>query len=404
MRTSSSVCASSGGAFRCRSPTLPAETVTAAFFAYRDSAQRRRALAAERGSAERYALFGLDQLAERGVAIRHNLERTGPPPAWARVSGGGLKRALEAAGGYAGDFATVLGSGRQLNRAEVVLSTVDTVGIPLMLLRRAGYVRPPLVYVAIGLPERLAQLRSERMRRLYASSIGSCAAVVAYSQHEAEDIGRWVERNGSRARVEFVPFGVDSRSFAPDGAEATGEVVSVGVDPHRDFDLLVRVATRMPDVRFRIVTTAARARGLHARPDNVALETDVPFDEMRRRLAEARLVALPVRENSYSGATTVLLQAMALAKPVVVTRTRAIATGYGLVDGENVRFVAPGDEDGFERALAEVLRDEWHARALGASARVTIERELGWERYVDRMEALLRDAAAGRAPSGSESR
>ena len=90
---------------------------------------------------------------------------------------------------------------------------------------------------------------------------------------------------------------------------------------------------------------------------------------MRRRLAEARVVALPVRENSYSGATTVLLQAMALAKPVVVTRTKAIATGYGLVDGENCRLVAPGDEAGFERALCAVCCATSSTRALSARAR-----------------------------------
>ena len=73
-----------------------------------------------------------------------------------------------------------------------------------------------------------------------------------------------------------------------------------------------------------------------------------------RRLERGRVVALPVRDNSYSGATTVLLQAMALAKPVVVTRTSAIATGYELEDGENVRLVAPGDGASFGRVLAEV--------------------------------------------------
>ena len=118
---------------------------------------------------------------------------------------------------------------------------------------------------------------------------------------------------------------------------------------------------------------------------------------MRARLAGARVVALPVRENSYSGATTVLLQAMALAKPVVVTRTRAIATGYGLVDGENCRLVAPGDDEAFERSLAELLGDEEQARAIGVAARTTVERDLSWQRYVDRLqEALL--AAAGAPP------
>jgi len=382
---------------------LTAAAMPSVFCFFRDSPQRRRALAAEPGAAERYVLFGLDQLRERGFQARHNLESAAAPPPWARLSGGAMKRALETAGGYGGDFATVLASLRLANRADVVHSTVDTVGIPLMLLKRAGRLRPPLVYVAIGLPERLALLRTERMRRLYASALASCTAVVAYSEKEAEDIRQWMARQGGGdVRVEFVPFGVDTSGFAPEGRIATSGVVSVGADPHRDFGLLLRIATRMPEVAFRIVTTADHVRALPSPPANVALESDLPFEQMRRRLEAARLVALPVRENSYSGATTVLLQGMALGKPVVVTRTSAIATGYGLVDGENARLIEPGDEAGFEKAVADLLRDDFHARALGASARVTVERELTWERYVSRIEQLLRDAAAVQRPSRSE--
>ncbi len=377
--------------------------MTAVFFTFRDSRQRRRALEASPGSAERYVLSGLDQLASRGFSVAHNLERGGTPPRWAAFAGSAFKRGLERAGGYGGDFATVLGSLATANRADVVLSTVDTVGIPLMLLKRAGRLRPPLVYVAIGLPERLAQLRSQRMRRLYASALGSCACVIAYSEFEARELRSWLARHGFASRVEFVPFGVDAESFRPTRDPAAFDVVSVGADPHRDFELLLRVAARMPETTFRIVTSADHARQLATVPGNVTIETDLPFEEMRRRLTEARVVALPVRENSYSGATTVLLQAMSLGKPVVVTRTQAIAIGYGLVDGENCRLAAAGDEAGFERALAGVLRDDFHARALGSSARTTVERGLTWERYVDRIEGLLLDAVEARRPSRSES-
>lgn len=377
--------------------------MTAVFFTFRDFPQRRRALAATPGSAERYVLSGLDELAARGLSVGHNLERTSAPPRWARTAGDAVKWGLERAGGYGGDFATVLASLRRANRADVVLSTVDTVGIPLMLLARAGRLQAPLVYVAIGLPERLAQLRSERMERLYASALGSCASVIAYSEYEADELRRWLDRHGFATRVEFVPFGVDAESFEPVRGPAAFDVVSIGGDPHRDFALLLGIAERMPAMSFRIVTSAEHARHLSGTPDNVVIETDIPFEAMRRRLGEARVVALPVRENSYSGATTVLLQAMALGKPVVVTRTQAIATGYGLVDGENCRLVAPGDEAGLERALVGVLRDEFHARALGSSARTTVERGLTWERYVDRIEELLRDAASAPRPSRSES-
>jgi glycosyltransferase involved in cell wall biosynthesis len=363
--------------------------VTRIFFAYRDSPQRRHALAAELGSPERYVLFGADELRARGHEIRHNLERP-TSPGWARALGPTVKRGLELAGGYGGDFATVLASLREANRADVVLSTVDTVGIPLMLLRRAGRLRPPLVYTAIGLPERLTQLRSARMRRLYAVALARCSALLAYSAQEADDIGGWLREQGQQRSVLFVPFGVDVGAFQPGDRPPSRDVVSVGADPHRDYGLLLEVASSLPSATFTVVMTGEHARALLARiPPNMTVEVDLPFDEMRRRLREARVVALPVRENSYSGATTVLLQAMALGKPVVVSRTRAIADGYGLVDGENCRLVHPGDAAGFSKSVAHVLRDDLHARALGSTARMTVERTLTWDRYVGRIEAAI---------------
>ena len=368
---------------------------TSILYLFRDSLQRRAALELEPGSAARYSLSGMDQLAQRGYAIRHNLERSAPPP-WARVTGGALKRGLERAGGYGGDFATVLSSLGRVNQADVVFSTVDTVGIPLMLLARGNAVRSPFVYAAIGLPERLAQLRSRRMERLYAGALGEAAAIVTYSRYEADVLVSWLRERGADVPVEFVPFGVDTKAFHPVSTPPDVDVVSIGVDPQRDFELLFAVARTLPETSFLVVTTADRARSFGNKPANVAVETDLPFDQMRRRLERARVVALPIRDNSYSGATTVLLQAMALAKPVVVTRTAAIATGYGLEDRHNVLLVPPGDERGFGRALGELLDDEPGARALGARARATTEETLTWERYVARIEALL-EAAVGAA-------
>ena len=368
--------------------------MTSVFYLFRDSPQRRSALALEPGDPARYALYGMDELAERGWAVRHNLESAAPGRA-AAVAGATMKRGVEAAGGYGGDFATVLASLREANRADVVLSTVDTVGIPLMLLARAHAVRVPFVYVAIGLPERLARLRSRRAERLYAGALACASAVVAYSEHEAESLGIWLRDRGADVPIAFVPFGVDVDAFRPDDAAPDIDVVSVGADPHRDFVLLLAVARALPEARFLVVTNPEHARRLGELPPNVSVETDLPFEQMRDRLGRACVVALPVRDNSYSGATTVLLQAMALAKPVVVTRTAAIAAGYGLVDGENLRFAAPGDAATFASAVAGLLADGGRATTLGAHARRTVETSLSWDRYVGELDSVLR-AAAGR--------
>jgi glycosyltransferase involved in cell wall biosynthesis len=358
--------------------------VATVFFAFRDAPERRAALHAGEGL-DRYRLFGLDEIAARGARVRHNLERRGAPPLWARTTALFVNRALRLAGGYGGDFASTLASLRKANEADVVFATTDTVGIPLILLKRVGLLRPPLVYAAIGLPERLAQLRSRPLQRLYRGAFRRAAAIVAYAESEADWLQNWLA--GAAQAVRFVPFGVDVKAFSPDLAgRQEADVVSVGADPRRDFELLCAVAARHPDLSFRIVATRERARSLGTPSANVTVETDLSLEQVRDRLAAARVVALPVRRNSYSGATTVLLQAMALAKPVVVSRTDAISKGYGLEDGVNCRLVEPGDANSFERAVLETLQE---SGSLGSHARETVVRDFSWERYTDTLWEIL---------------
>jgi glycosyltransferase involved in cell wall biosynthesis len=369
-----------------------------AFVLYRDSALRREALRAPVGDPSRYSLYGLDELARAGLEVRHDLEPEFEPGRGARVVARVLDRGVRLGGGYSGDFARVVSSLRELNRADVVFSTVDTVGIPLALLGRFGRVRPPVVYAAIGLPERLEQLRGPAARRLFAEAFRRLHTIVAYGWGEVDELRAWLGDKGPR--VEFVPFGVDTEHFSPDtSAQPDVDVVSIGADPLRDFTLLLDLARRLHERTFRIVASVDNARALGSTPPNVTVDVDVPFGRIRERLLRARMVALPVRENTYSGATTTLLQAMACGKPVVVTGTAAIARGYHLEDGANCRLVASGDLTVLEQAVTGVLDDPALAAGLGLQARETVERHLTWARYANEMRQLLVDAADGTTAS-----
>jgi glycosyltransferase involved in cell wall biosynthesis len=348
------------------------------FFAFRDAPERRAALRSP-GALDRYRLFGMDEIRARGADVRHNLKRDGGPPLWARALGKVTNVFVDAVGGYGGDFASAFASLRTANRADVVFATADSLAIPLLLLKRAGLVRSPVVYTPIGLPERLVQVRR---RRLYASALRRARTIVTYSRAEAEWLRNWI----GGGDVVFVPFGVDVEAFRPAPQKPDVDVLSVGADPRRDFELLRQIALRRHELTFRIVATKEQIAALGPLPSYVSAESDLSLEEVRDRLGGARVIALPVLPNSYSGATTVLLQAMAMAKPVVVSRTDAVADGYGLEDGVNCRLVEPGDLEAFERALLDVLADPGD---LGARAREIVERNFTWERYIDALWDIL---------------
>jgi glycosyltransferase involved in cell wall biosynthesis len=370
------------------------EAAVRAFFFYADTPRRRAALATRPGSAERYALYGLDQLARRGVAVAHNLERLGPLPAWTRTLDHAVNWALAHAHGTGGDLAPALAWRREANASDVVVATIDRLGIPLTFLAQGRILRAPLIYVSVGLPERLERLQG-RIRSMHVSALRHARAFVAYSAAEADAIREQVVGVGSGATVSFVPFGVDPSFFRPahEPAGAGQHVVSVGADPHRDYPLLLSVAARRPEWSFRLVVSKEAMRTLGDLPRNVRVESELPLGAVRDRLASADVVALPVLENSYSGATTTLLQAMACARPVVVSRTAAIANGYGLVDRENVRLVRPGDVDAFGAALDELCADRASAADLGRRARDHVVRTLSWDRYVGALHGILTSVA-----------
>jgi glycosyltransferase involved in cell wall biosynthesis len=257
------------------------------------------------------------------------------------------------------------------------------------LLTAARFIRSPIVYAAIGLPERIERL-DERAAERYAQAFRRVHTIVAYGWGEVEALRAWL---GNEAPpVQFVPFGVDTAVFRPPSlAVVDTDVVSVGADPRRDFALLLDLAERRADWSFRIVASRDHVHELSRAPANVTVEFDLPFELALARLASARVVALPVRDNSYSGATTTLLQSMAIAKPVVVTRTAAIAEGYHLEDGRNCRLVPADAPAALEHAISDLLVPE-RGGAVGERARETVERHLSWERYTNALCDLLLSA------------
>ena len=175
-----------------------------------------------------------------------------------------MKRGLEAAGGYGGDFATVLSSLRELGRADVVLSTVDTVGIPLFSWRARG---------------RCGCRSSTSLSGCRSASRGfDRAAWRAFMRgHSA-----WDQRSSPTASTRPRPFEIGSESEArtcpsrssrsastsmPSGraTRLDPDVVSVGVNPHRDFELLLAAARELPDARSIVVASAEHARSLGER-------------------------------------------------------------------------------------------------------------------------------------------
>jgi GT2 family glycosyltransferase/glycosyltransferase involved in cell wall biosynthesis len=272
--------------------------------------------------------------------------------------------------------------GRSFDR---LLCMSERVGLPLALLHRAGILRVPLavLFMAWSWRQEAVVTRLGLLEHLHVIGVNSSAM----REH-------LVSLGAPSERVRELRWAIDQRFFAPQPGNGGDMVFSVGEPRHRDYAALFRatdglavdVQVRMSGYPYTQETTGPR---LPPRPGNVTLLPFLTYAQLRAHYARARAVVLPVADALYPAGLTALLEAMSMAKAVIVTRSRGLRD-Y-VIDGETALVVEPNDTAALRDAVRRVLTDRALARRLGDAARARVEAELNLDRYVEQLAALLDD-------------
>lgn len=360
------------------------------FYLFRDTAERRRMVARLPAvSPNQTQLFGYAELRASGLSMDCNLCLPRTSSVRETVAGWHERWYAPRTGVGLGDVMSVRAHLWQMNRARVVVATTDNTGLPAARLKARGALRAPLIYISVGLPERMAAVRaiSPAREARYRRRLAHVNQFVAYGHAEAEWLREWL---GAPDKVQFIPFGVDAQQWQPNdvGQEMT-DLVSVGADPQRDFELLLEYARQRPAVQVQLVVGRDAAQTLRHVPPNVTVHVQLPVRQVRDMMAGARVLVLPVKENTYSGATTTLLQGMALGKAVAVSRVGAIRAGYGLQDDVNMRWLEPGSHASMNAVLDDLLAQPQARQRLGEAARRHVVTQRAWPRYVDALRECI---------------
>jgi glycosyltransferase involved in cell wall biosynthesis len=206
-------------------------------------------------------------------------------------------------------------------------------------------------------------------------------------------------------RAEYVPTAVTAARGpgepVPDGCGGYRLVGSVNrLAPEKGIDVLlqavVRIAPRVPDVRFLVVGDGPQRAELEESAKRLGIADRVEFlghrENARGLIARLQLLVIASRSD---GAPLVVHEARHAGVPVVATRVGGLPDQ--IRDGDDGLLVDPGEPVQLARAILTVLDDPARAGRIAASGRARLE---AWphERLVDRVEATYR-AVAG-VPAG----
>jgi glycosyltransferase involved in cell wall biosynthesis len=340
---------------------------------------------------ERFMLYGVDTLILEGITVKTNLDLS-YNHLYFRLINSFYKSIAKLTIGSHGELSTALSAIYLRKDYRVILSFSEKCVYPLLFFRFLGFLNTKsIVLISIGLLEKI-NLLSQRGEKKSLSrllrEVKKISRIMTFSWQEYDVLTNYYKIKN----VTFLPYGVDFNVFKPDESLSKKyDVISIGADKHRDFELLIRVARQMSNKRFLLITNPQHQNVLNKidMPINIEVKIDIPLKEFCSLANSSSVVFLPVKENPYSGATTCLVQAMSLSKPVVVSRVAPISKGYGLVDGKNVIFVEPGNTDAATLAIGSLLIDKKNRKYIAMNARSHVENFLSLDKMINSIKECL---------------
>lgn len=276
---------------------------------------------------------------------------------------------------------------RRRKEYQVVFTDGEQVGLPLAAFSLVVRRRPR--HVMIG--HRLSAGKKVLLHRLLRLRARIDRVIVYASTQQRMAI----ETLGYPAdRVVLIPFMVDTRFFRSDQVDTTERarpmVCAVGQEL-RDYPTLIEAVR---DLDVDVVVAAASPWSKRADtsagvdiPANVAVDSYNLFD-LRQLYADASFVVVPLQETDFQAGITTILEAMAMGKAVVCTRT----TGQvdTVIDGSNGVYVPPGDVAALRAAIVALVDDPAGAIALGTAGRQWVAEHADIDVYVATLAAIVK--------------
>lgn len=203
----------------------------------------------------------------------------------------------------------------------------------------------------------------------------------------------------ARERTQVMQNGVDADFFSPaNGGEspypAGGPVIvfSGAMDYWPNIDAVTWFATELlpqirrdvPDARFWIVGMSPAPAVQALTGEGITVTGTVP--DVRPYIAHADVVVAPLR--IARGIQNKVLEAMAMARPVVVSAEAAV--GLSARKGEDCEIAQNGEEA--VRMVTRLLQDPDVGCVMGAAARRCVVENYSWQAHLARLDVLAKDA------------
>lgn len=207
------------------------------------------------------------------------------------------------------------------------------------------------------------------------------------------------------AKISLIHYFVDQKFFRPQRRE-TDMILSVGSEM-RDFPTLLKA---LDGLEIKCHIAAGELKGVKTEwVKKVETATCIPPNitvgrktarELRELYARSRFVVLPLLPSQTDNGITCMLEAMAMGRPVICSRTEGQVDV--LKDGETGVYVPVGDPQALRAAIEHLWNNPDLADRLGRAARRYVEEVQTLDKFVQDVKQIVNEVLSCRSEQRGE--
>ncbi|MEQ6340359.1 MAG: glycosyltransferase family 4 protein [Gammaproteobacteria bacterium] len=296
-------------------------------------------------------------------------------------------------------------SGRRIARWDVqpdlvcVSSDMELIG--LVIARLISRKRFPIALMGFIYTTRESAIISAIRWRYFRAVLSQALGVICFSKFEQQ----YYSELFGLERTTFISTLFGGVFNKPDDLEPSnsGYVLSAGRSG-RDYKRLCEAVSQLP-IQAHIICDSAFALQEVKHPANVTILRQCYGRDYIKQLAGADIVVLPLKNEKTSSGQMVLLDAMALGKPVIITKT-ATTVEYG-EHMNTLYFIEPDSADELRSAINFLMADPSLRSSIGNAARAHYEAHHSIQPFVGGLVGAIEQIVSkhqGAAPGLGSSR
>ena len=198
-------------------------------------------------------------------------------------------------------------------------------------------------------------------------------------------------------KFKFVPFCIDDDFWSSDEKyekRQKDRIIFVGNDSNRDYELLVKIVKKLPNLKFIIVSSNTML--INLKLSNVEIykgswgNSNISDSKLKELYKKAKLSIIPLKDSFQPSGQSVALQSMSLGIPVLISNTKGFWDNSLFDNEKNIYFMNSSKDVDWAELINNLFKNEESLNHVSKRAHETIANNYSLKLFFNSLLKILK--------------